>query len=130
MPRWLILEPKHALFVRHHERLRTRPDPRAAEAGFHRRLRQMRQAHGIRLGCYVGLYFTVVAAVVGVALARLPAMSDLRSALEFVAGLSSSLTLLFLGGVFLANRFEGLAEIELHFYSQESRGLAGPPGLT
>ncbi|HLE48118.1 MAG TPA: hypothetical protein VI818_07465 [Candidatus Thermoplasmatota archaeon] len=121
MPRWLLLEAKHRLFAKHHERLAAKQDPVAAEAAFRRRLRQMREAHAIRLGCYVGLYFTAVAAIVGVALARSPALSDVRSLLEFVAGISSSLTILFLGGVFLANRFEGLAEIELHFYSDEAR---------
>ena len=88
---------------------------------FQRRLKQARQVHNVRVACYVGLYFAFAAATVGVILARLPALEKVRSLTELVAGLASSLTIAFLVGVFLTNRFQGLVEIELHYYSEESR---------
>ena len=117
----LLLRSKYDVFERHHERLRRGPDPIQARVAFRNRLIACRRVNRIRVALYGVVYFAVAAAVVGFLLQRVPESQNLRSILDLVAGVASSLTILAFAGILAANRFLNLADIELHYYSAEAR---------
>jgi hypothetical protein len=120
MPPYL-LRPRHRLFEEYDQRLRQAPDPAAAQISFERRLRDMRRGYRIRGIAFGGLYFSAATTAVGVALRNVAAYQDLRGILDAIAGLTSSLTVIFLALIFLTGRYIAHLEVELLYYSMEAR---------
>ena len=118
-----LVKPKLDRFRRHDLRLREAPDPAAAREKFEQRLREGRRVTAVRTACFVGLYLSAAIAAVAAILRRVPvAPTDaLTQMLQIVAAISSSMTALFVIGIFVTTRVLGFIEVDLHFYSQESR---------
>lgn len=123
-----LLRPKHELYRLHHERLSTRPDPERASEKFKERLAFMRRIHATRIASYVGLYFATAATVATFLLRFIDDPLGVGPLLDVVSGVASSMTALFFLGVLLTSRVLAWIEVELQFYSQESRmGPYTPP---
>lgn len=122
-----LLQPKHELYRRHHERLTTRPDPVKARERFEQRLALMRRFHGVRVVAYVGLYFATIAVGLGFLLKVVGDPYGIGRFLDLLVGLSSSLTAILLAAILLATRMLSWIEVELRFYSEETRMTAYTP---
>lgn len=117
----LLFRAKYDVFEDHHARLRDDPDPAAAGRRFGRRLRQAKVVNRVRAGLYAVVYFSLVATALVFLLRFLDVLVALRDALELAASVSSSIAILAVAGVFVCGRYLGLADVELYFYSMESR---------
>lgn len=117
MPR--ILQPRWKLYAQHHERLALRPDPLAAERKFLRRLDSSRRVGMVRGAFFGGLYFSAIAAALGFVLDSFNVAA--QPLLDLLRTLFSSLTVFFLLGIFVCTRYLGHYEVDLAFYSAESR---------
>lgn len=121
MPRHYLLLPKHELFRRHHERLSSRPDPALASRRFEQRLAFMQKVHGFRIAFFVALYFASATTAAGFLLRAVGDPFGIGAILGLLVSITSSLTALFLLGVLVTTRIVSWTEVELHYYSQETR---------
>jgi hypothetical protein len=116
-----LLQPKYKLFLRHDERLRTRPQPVVARRKFKVRLRESARMQKIRLACLIGIYLTTITTIMAVVLQAIPGLGGFAKMVQILGGFSSTFAALFLLGAFLSNRALNYLEVDLYFYSQESR---------
>jgi uncharacterized membrane protein (DUF485 family) len=114
-----ILQPKWKLFLKHHERIVTRPDPLAAKGKFMRRVAASKRVGLVRTGFFIGLYFSFIAAALGFVLDWLNVAAS--SLLALLQAVFSSLTVVFIAGIFICSRYLSYLEIDLHYYSAEAR---------
>lgn len=99
---------------------------------FDKRLGDARRAQKYRLVSFIGIYFSIIITVIGASIAVFFTAPWLENGLGALSGVVSSLTLVFLSGVFVTTRFLNHFEVDLHFYSDESRltTRAGPARRT
>jgi hypothetical protein len=117
----LLLKPKYQLYETHHRRLRQAPEPEHAAGRFDARLVKAGRVNTARIGFYAVAYFAAVAAVLSFLVKDVAGTTTLSEAVQLLAGLTSSVTILAFGGVLVCNRYLALADVELGFYSAESR---------
>jgi cytochrome bd-type quinol oxidase subunit 1 len=116
-----LLKPRWDLIRRHHARLQKRPDPARARRMFRRRIKDAKRLQRLRVLAWAGVYFSVIMTIVGTVLALIGRVPWLEEALGAAGGIASSLTLLFVAAVFLISRILNYVEVDLYFYSAESR---------
>jgi hypothetical protein len=114
-----ILQPKWKLYLRHHERLATRPDPVAAQRKFARRIGASRRVGLTRTLFFAGLYFSFIAASLGFVLDYFNVGAG--RVLELLQAVASSMTVVFLAGIFVCTRYLNYLEVDLQYYSAETR---------
>lgn len=88
---------------------------------FTKRLKDAKRFQKIRLACFIGIYFSVISATIGTVVAFFGRVPWLEHALVAIGGVAGALTLVFLGGVFASTRALNYIEVDLYFYSDESR---------
>jgi uncharacterized membrane protein (DUF485 family) len=116
-----IFRPKWRLFLDGHTRLHTRPDPALAETKFQRRVQRSARITMLRTACFVMIYFSFVAAGVGFLLDYLTLVPEIGRVLGILKTVASSVTVVFIAGVFVCNRYLSYLEVEMLFYSMETR---------
>ena len=112
-----VLQPKWKLFLKHHERLTTRPDPLAARQKFLRRIAASRRIGFFRTLFFAGLYFSFIAGAAGFLLAYLNIAAE--TVVGILSAVASSLTIVFLAGIFVCTRYLNYLEVDLYYYSVE-----------
>ncbi len=117
----LLFRTKYDVFEEHHARLRDRPDPEAAARRFDRRLRHAKFINSVRVGFYVVAYFSLVATALVFLLQFVDALTLLRDVVRFAGSVSSTMAVLAIAGVLVCGRYLNLADVELYFFSMESR---------
>lgn len=119
-----FLKPRFELYRLHHQRLRTAPQPAEAKLKFEKRLGQARRTHRVRAIFFLGIYFSIVAAAVTWIL-RFTGFEEATAILTVIGTVLSSMTAVFVAGVFVCTRFLSYMEVDLIFYSQEARLSVG-----
>lgn len=117
----LLFRTKYDVFEDHHARLRDAPDPAAADRRFRRRLRHAKTVNGIRLGLYVVAYFSLAATALTFLIQFVGGPGVLGEAVRVAGSVSSTMAIVAIAGVFACGRYLGLADVELYFFSMESR---------
>lgn len=116
-----LLKPRWEIFRRHDLRLRTNPDPVLARQMFDQRLKDAKRVQKLRLACFIGIYFSVISATIGTVVAFFGRVPWLENALVAIGGIAGALTIVFIAGVFASTRALNYIEVDLYFYSEESR---------
>lgn len=88
---------------------------------FKKRLKDAKRFQKIRLACFIGIYFSVIASAVGGIVAFFAEVKGLENALGMIQSLIGTFLFVFLGGVFASTRALNYIEVDLYFYSGESR---------
>lgn len=88
---------------------------------FKKRLKDARRFQKIRLACFIGIYFSVISGFLGAIVALLGNVSWLENAIAAIGTIAASMTIIFLAGVFVTTRALSYIEIDLYYYSDESR---------
>lgn len=96
---------------------------------FKKRLKDAKRFQKLRMACFAGVYFSVISATLGATIAFFGNVTWLEAALAAIGALATSLFVVFFVGVFVTTRALGHIEIDLFFYSEESRQARrrGPP---
>lgn len=117
----LMFRAKYDVFEDHHARLRDDPDPDAAARRFSRRLRQAKVVNRIRVGLYVLAYFSLTTTALVFLIQFVGGSGVLQHAVRLAGSVSSTLAIVAIAGVVVCSRYLGLADVELYFFSAESR---------
>lgn len=122
-----MLKPRWMLIQEHHERLQTTPKPMQAAASFKQGARRSMRLSVVRIICFVGSYLAAGLAALSVLLDFFPTPPSLTRGLDALQATSSSLTVLFVVGVLVSGRLLRHLEMDLVFYSAETRLVSGDP---
>lgn len=115
---------KYDVFEGHHARLRDAPDPAAADRRFRRRLQHAKTVNHVRLGLYVVAYFGLAATGLAFLIQFVGGPGVLGEAVRVAGSVSSTMAVVAIAGVLVCGRYLGLVDVELHFFSIESRMTA------
>jgi len=88
---------------------------------FKNRLKDAKRFQKIRVACFIGIYFALISASIGTVVALFGRVPWLETALVAIGSIAAGLTAVFIAGVFVSTRALNYIEVDLYFYSDESR---------